>query len=586
MSLKFTRVLISSKIFSIYKEPNSEEIDGSFIVKGIFFPKICENMSLPPKSSNKEYLTLCEDNDVKKLVEIFDDVTININYQDEHNKNSGIHYAVINNSIEMINFLIEKGINLEMMNEDNYTPLLLSTSLHFYDICKLLLDKGAKIDNCCENHYSPLFIACASGFNDLVDLFIENNANVEFYEGMNGKLSCLQKATLENRIDVITTLLTKEIKFRKQKTQKLLSYKNIEGNTALMLAVKIQSIEIVKLLLQAGEEICLNCVTTDNNMNEDRKDCLKAAVQILENTQLQRCTDTDLSDTVAHSIVQLLKENIKDPCLSTVENSFEKMKIKQKNINKETKKMRVIEQIMRLKDESFQRNRKEKFVTDLVKRSGASVIQQIQYEFIRFLTSRKNTSINSNDIFLLNDLFLLVTKNHDLNAQDEYGFSLLWHACRLGCLKIVRLLLNNNINYNLSDIHQVSPLFMCVQNEFKDIVIMLLEHGTNVNVVTDRNISPMFIAVQQGNLEIVELLLKYGAEPDICRCDDNLSPLHMAIYLKFNQIALKLINLDVGEKLCEIQDSFGCTPFNIAQYYNNDEIIDVLKNKPSYKSCI
>jgi ankyrin repeat protein len=91
-----------------------------------------------------------------------------------HTKSSigetALHYLVIENDIEAVKFLIDKGAEVDNRDDWGGTPLMHAAQLGHVDMCLLLMEKGADVnakDNVMD--WTPLHFAARSGKADLLD---------------------------------------------------------------------------------------------------------------------------------------------------------------------------------------------------------------------------------------------------------------------------------------------------------------------------------------------------------------------------------------------------------------------------------
>jgi ankyrin repeat protein len=91
-----------------------------------------------------------------------------------------IHTAVINGRENIVRWLIDNGMPVDVPNNSGVTALLAASKLGKYNIARLLVEKGANVNvrydswgNC-----TPLHLACATGDPALVQLLIENGADI------------------------------------------------------------------------------------------------------------------------------------------------------------------------------------------------------------------------------------------------------------------------------------------------------------------------------------------------------------------------------------------------------------------------
>ena len=133
-----------------------------------------------------------------------------------------------NNYQELFDFIQDKhaDIDLEIINDDNETPLILSTKLGYTNISIFLLSFGANLDVVDNFGFSPLLYSCINNMIELVKYIFVNNINNDNKHNI-----------LEN--------------------------KNIHGNTPLISACYSACYEIIHILIKNGA----NVNSTNNNGN-------------------------------------------------------------------------------------------------------------------------------------------------------------------------------------------------------------------------------------------------------------------------------------------------------------------------------
>ena len=106
----------------------------------------------------------------------------------------------------------------------------------------------------------------------------------------------------------------------------------------------------------------------------------------------------------------------------------------------------------------------------------------------------------------------------------------------------VRSLLKLGINVNYVDEDGVTALITATYAGNTRLVKLLLENGADVNYNHPETDSALFIAFWLEDFEMIRLLLEYGADP-------------------------------------ELIDKFNKTIFDYALEWNNEELIDLLRNR-------
>ncbi len=112
----------------------------------------------------------------------------------------------------------------------------------------------------------------------------------------------------------------------------------------------------------------------------------------------------------------------------------------------------------------------------------------------------------------MNSLNLIVNELIDAGAALDIktlnGMTTLHHACLMGKLNQVRVLLEHGASVNIQDVLGQTPLHYVVRSK-KNVVKMLelfLRYGVDVNIKNNADETPLDFAVRLGKSDIVELL--------------------------------------------------------------------------------
>jgi hypothetical protein len=125
----------------------------------------------------------------------------------------------------------------------------------------------------------------------------------------------------------------------------------------------------------------------------------------------------------------------------------------------------------------------------------------------------------------------LLTKNVDVNAQDESGNTALFWAAKRGNFALCKMLLVHGAHVDLANKHKQTPLHAAAMSGNIDAVSLLIDRGANVNARDSyRGRTPLHWVVRmtEGSVkkegqqmsvenatEIIKLLLSRGANPMI-----------------------------------------------------------------------
>jgi len=139
----------------------------------------------------------------------------------------------------MVDWAIKKGANINAVNDDGATPLLLSVMWNSGgEMAAYLISKGAAV-NCALRGFTPLMIAAQEGYLDTVAVLITLGADLEAAEE-NG-LTSLMAAARDGHIEIVRLLLEAGANW---------NTKTLAGSTALDVARHFGQAEIVELLEQ------------------------------------------------------------------------------------------------------------------------------------------------------------------------------------------------------------------------------------------------------------------------------------------------------------------------------------------------
>lgn len=172
------------------------------------------------------------------------------------NKSTALFLAAKSNKTKMVNFLLDRGANIEAADTVGNNSLLIASSALFYETVSALLKKGANV-----NAFIPtiganaLMLAINQGREDkeddslkMMELLIENEININF-QGSQGNTSLMYASgwgVVTKSPDRAKLLLKNGAKTDLQ---------NKKGETALMLAAYRGHVDIAELLLDKGAKV-------------------------------------------------------------------------------------------------------------------------------------------------------------------------------------------------------------------------------------------------------------------------------------------------------------------------------------------
>lgn len=133
---------------------------------------------------------------------------INLVHSDGMYEYDALYIAVNNQDKRIIKLLLEKGIPVNTIyNENGTTPLTAACTVNNYDIVKMLIQKGAKVDGAgdCGGDYIqyPLLIAIENKNAEIIRILVDNQANTNITDREGNNVLNLAKQTGNPEIEKI-----------------------------------------------------------------------------------------------------------------------------------------------------------------------------------------------------------------------------------------------------------------------------------------------------------------------------------------------------------------------------------------------
>lgn len=153
--------------------------------------------------------------------------------------------ACEHNNIPVINKFINEGYDINTNDQEaKQTPLFFATSSGNISLVKFLVEKGANVNVVDDFGQSPITLAVAQGYPDIIDILIDAGADINTKDNHVGTL--LMLSISKNNKTSLKTLLRRGA---------ALNVGAITGATALHIASQISDTEIVEELLKSGADL-------------------------------------------------------------------------------------------------------------------------------------------------------------------------------------------------------------------------------------------------------------------------------------------------------------------------------------------
>jgi len=89
---------------------------------------------------------------------------------------------IMNEKMESLKFFIQHGLDLEMENRINWTPLFTAVLFNSIKIVELLIENKSNINHRCRKGRTPLFNAIKYHQSEMVKLLLEKGANTDYVD--------------------------------------------------------------------------------------------------------------------------------------------------------------------------------------------------------------------------------------------------------------------------------------------------------------------------------------------------------------------------------------------------------------------
>lgn len=176
-------------------------------------------------------------NDIEFLKVVINEENINLRLEDDNN-DSLLLFAISDYGSEMYKFLIERGADVFLKNDENEN--ILHCAIYSNDVCRLeyvLNNFSINLNDQTKDGLTPLLLALLIGNNEMFNLLLQKNANVNIPDFENNYP--IHVACQYGDIEIVKSLVQRN---------SLLNVKTNKGNYPFSLAVNNEHVEIVKYL--------------------------------------------------------------------------------------------------------------------------------------------------------------------------------------------------------------------------------------------------------------------------------------------------------------------------------------------------
>ena len=556
-----------------------------------------------------------------------------INFRDE-NGNTALFYGAVQGDEDILKILIEYGADINIKNNYGMDPLFYclfySSSNNKVKTMKKLIEYGADVNSKYDNGNNLLVNSACKGKIKIVKLLISKGASINVKD-KNGR-TALMEAIKHGYLKIIDILLKAGAECSNEEREKIdylikerndINFVNEKGETALLLAVANEDLELAKSLIENGANLKVedsfnhslfakavlytgnkkmiklfldNGADINEKMDHDSKTPLLVALErgnFALAKFLIKCGANieEKSRSGVTALMYAAKNNCIEVAKMLVENKSDTSDFSAALFNAALFGHLEIIKLLWEKTGNL-KEYQEKTLLEASFRGYDDILRWLIERGIEINIEFSTTPYNnypyhsttplitaSQRIDIIGTAKLLIEKGADVNKKDSSNFTPLMSASRNGNLELVKLFLELNSDMNVEDNRGETAFSYALTNNHREIARLILEKNVNtstdINTKGNKGITLLMQAAILGDKEIADLLISKEAKVNE-KDNSNITALMYAS--KNGHLELVKLFLEFGADINE-KSNIGYTPLIYSITNGHLEILNFLLEK-------